>query len=372
MKVTTTRAPSLHALRPARDKPRTPIFPVYEDLPAVLDEPDPPPGSPLEEFRTAHVLATCSAYAYGDVDTFATIAARLGLENNRCVAISQEVDAMLITSSAYVAQSEDGATVILAYRGTRPTGVVDIVADADAFPQRLRVPAGPLAGTEVHSGFYRNVRSTRAEVLAALEGALYGHPIDQLPPPREDGAPPEPGPLEPMTALHVTGHSLGAAMALFLAVLLADETDVDPRRAALARTLRTVHTVGQPMIGSPEFADAAAELPWPGRDGGRLADHVIRWVHRDDIVPSYPSTASGPYRHLGRERRFRHGVWQPEGPVTGQMSGVLGFALVPLSLLTRTFVWPRRLWVGPSLEDHLPERYVRTLAPAWVPSEYGD
>lgn len=372
MKVTTARAPSLHALRPARDQPRTATFPVYDDIADVLDEPDPDPGTPLASNRLAHVMATCSAYAYGDALTFATIAARLGLEDNRCVEISQEVDALLITSTAFLAQSADGSRVIVAYRGTRPTGVADILGDADTYPDKLRIPSGPLAGKLVHSGFYRNVRSTRAEVLHALEGALHGHPIDDVPAPREDGSPPAPGPLEPMTSLHLTGHSLGGAMALFLAVLLADEADFDARRAAIARTLRTVHTFGQPMIGSPGFAAAAGDLAWPGRGGGRLADHVLRWVHRDDIVATYPSTASGPYAHLGRERRFRRGAWQPEGPVSTQMSGVLGFAMIPLSLLTRTFVLPRALWFGPSLDDHFPERYVRRLAPDRVPSEYGD
>jgi hypothetical protein len=323
VKVTSARAPSLYALRPAREQARTSTFPVYDDLQKALDEPDPAPDATLDDCPVAHVMATCSAYAYGDALTFATIAARLGLEDNRSIEVSQEVDALLITSTAYLTQSADGSTVILAYRGTRPTGLADVVGDADTYPDRLRIPSGPLAGALVHSGFYRNVRSTRAEVLHALEGALHGHPIDELPPPRDDGAPPPPGPLAPMTALHVTGHSLGGAMALFLAVLLADESDFDGRRAAIARTLRTVHTFGQPMIGTPEFAAAAGDLPWPGRGGGRLADHIIRWVHRNDLVPSYPSTASGPYAHLGRERRFRHGVWRPEGPVTAQMPGVL-------------------------------------------------
>lgn len=373
MIVDRAHAPALHALRPARDIPTTGAFPVYGDLPSVLAGPEPDPDAALPHGNpTAHVMATCSAYAYGDATTMATTVARLGLGGNRCIEIAEEVDALLITSTAFLVQSEDGATVILAYRGTRPTGLVDIFGDIDAYPERLRIAAGPLKDQLVHAGFYRNARATRADVISALEGALYGHPIDDVPPPRADGAPPPPGPLRPMTSLHVTGHSLGGAQAAFMAIFLADEAAYDRRRAAIGATLRTVHTFGQPMLGSPDFASAAADLSWPGHGGGRLNDHLLRWIHRQDIVATYPSTASGPFAHVGRERRFRGGVWGPEHGVTRQMPGLWGFALIPASILTRTFILPRELWVGPSLSDHFPERYIRTLAPDTVLTEFGD
>ena len=37
----------------------------------------------------AHVLATCAGYAYADVGTVAMMMARMGLEANACVGISQ-------------------------------------------------------------------------------------------------------------------------------------------------------------------------------------------------------------------------------------------------------------------------------------------
>src|SRR5579871_5161922 len=96
-----------------------PPFPIYahvaEDLLAAHHTDD---GE--RDATVAHVLGTCAAYAYADADTVATMMARLGVEANACVRITQTVDAMFIFSTAYLVQSRCGRVVILSYRGTEP------------------------------------------------------------------------------------------------------------------------------------------------------------------------------------------------------------------------------------------------------------
>lgn len=364
-------APDVSRLRPARAEPWTPGFPVYPDIEKTLASPAPDPREPVASDAAAHVLATGAAYAYGDGATLSMIMARLGLLGNRCLEVSQEVDALLITSTAFVVQSADGRTVLLIYRGTRPTGVIDWLGDADVTPEKLRIALpGDEAGRAVHAGFYRNVRSTRAEVVTALDRAARGLAIGT--PEGQDG---DPRAVEaPMESLYITGHSLGGAMAALAAVLLAAERE--PRRRTIAAALRPVHTFGQPMVGTPDFAAAAAGLPWPGhRSGGTsatLGDHLLRWIHRHDVVAQLPPAASGSWAHFGRERRWvPTGLWRPSAPTT-PLASLLALGLSPLALLFRSFAATRGLWPGPSIDDHFPEHYLTHLAPDGVTSEYGD
>src|ERR1700692_2456731 len=91
-------APSYEQLRPMKPM-RTGTFPVYPDLPGALlaaaVHPDP---------TVAHVLATCAGYSYSDAKTVAMMMARLGLEDNRCLTVSESVDAMFICSTAFLVQ----------------------------------------------------------------------------------------------------------------------------------------------------------------------------------------------------------------------------------------------------------------------------
>jgi hypothetical protein len=364
-------APGLPQLRPARAAERTPGFPVYHDIEKVLASPDPDPRTPVDHSSVAHVLATCAAYSYGDAATLAMIMARLGMLDNRVLEIGQEVDALLITSTAYVVQSADGRTVLVAYRGTRPTGVIDWLGDLDVTPEKLRIPLPGADAHSVHAGFYRNVRSTRAEVITALDRAARGRAIGPIP---EEPGEETPEVESPMESLHITGHSLGGAMAALAAVLLAAETE--PQRRAIATKLRSVHTFGQPMVGSTAFAAAAGRVPWPGLgdigDRTTLGDHLQRWIYRKDVVAQLPPTASGDWAHFGRERRYTpDGLWRPAEP-TRPISDLLALGLAPLALLFRSFAATRDRWPGPSIEDHLPEHYLTHLAPPDITSEYGD
>jgi triacylglycerol lipase len=93
--------------------------------------------------------------------------------------------------------------------------------------------------------------------------------------------------LRPGIETRVTGHSLGGALALLLAMRL--RLDGLP--------LGHVITFGQPKVTTEEGVARFRDLP------------LLRVVNHDDPVPLLPwetlkSVVGGPYRHLGRELRL--------------------------------------------------------------------
>ncbi|MET8141154.1 lipase family protein [Sphaerisporangium sp. NPDC005288] len=374
------RAPSYEELRPFGHR-ETAGFPVYKNLERRLLEAG---GHPDPEI--AHVLATCAAYAYSDARTLSMIMARMGLEDNHCQMIQTSVDAMLICSTAFLIQSKSGRVAILCYRGTEPLNFINWLSDIDVEPERIGYQIGDPRAT-VHAGVYRNVRATRYEVMNMLRRACDRQGTH---PPRGDGAsqvhdsygsPPAEGNLE---ALYVTGHSQGGAMAALMGVMLRHERKY---KEALGDRLRAVYTFGQPMIGDPAFAEACERDEF-------LREHVIRYVYDSDIVPHLPSTASGPFRHFGREYHYRvphlrnslidtltrprcapqsrRGQWETRRRPTSQMPGLLGLPMSALSFIARKFEATRSLPAVYSVDDHLPQHYIAALTPAGVTNEYGD
>src|SRR6201996_1181549 len=112
-----------------------PVYPDLVDRLATL--------STVPDDVVRFVLAVCSSYAYGDVNTVATIMDRLGLTHNRCRMISEYVDALFLTSTAYLIQSQDGRVAILCYRGTPPMSAITWLTDFMTEPVRMSVGAGP-------------------------------------------------------------------------------------------------------------------------------------------------------------------------------------------------------------------------------------
>jgi triacylglycerol lipase len=79
----------------------------------------------------------------------------------------------------------------------------------------------------------------------------------------------------------VTGHSLGGALAMLGAKIL----------AGAGFEVQAVYTFGQPRVGDREFARVYDE---------RLGERTFRFVNEEDIVPRVPGWLSG-YRHAGVE-----------------------------------------------------------------------
>ena len=153
---------------------------MYHDLEALLAEEEQQPDQ-QPPATVAHTLAVAAGYAYSDAATMSMMLARMGLQDNHCLQVGMSVDAMFIRSTAYLIQSSDGSVVILAYRGTEPTNLVNWLTDADVHPDKIAFPfpraakaadpaksslppdaeAVPAPSYAIHAGFYRNVRATR-------------------------------------------------------------------------------------------------------------------------------------------------------------------------------------------------------------------
>ncbi len=376
MLVRDTKAPSYETLRPFKnpDAPgnlgKFPGFPVYEGLSSYLADAKDHPDDVVR-----HVLATCAAYAYAKVDppgtestdTLATMMARMGLEENNCRIVSESVDAMLISSTAAIVQSSDKKVVILAYRGTEPSNIMNWLTDVEIYSRdaaKFRVSnprTGDSGAVDLHAGFYRNVRATRYEVLRALKRAMAGQSILAA----ESG--PGEGDLNGSRhitpALYITGHSLGGAMAAIMGIMLM----TDPQyKDSIGNNLRAVYTFGQPMIGPQALADAYEKI--------ENSAPVLRYIYRRDPVPHLPPRQTGGFAHFGREWHHDGKDWkETSADPARQMRDILGLGQAALAFVAEQNPILRRVPVGSLLSDHFPQHYVERLAPpGTLISEFGD
>jgi len=133
----------------------------------------------------------------------------------------------------------------IAYRGTQPTQLKDLLADLDAIPKRH----GP---GKVHEGFRREARKLWDPTIAHVEANAGQHIL-------------------------VTGHSLGAAMATYAAQELswAGHKDLE------------LFTFGSPRLGDREYVK-----------GMDVAHHRFR--NCNDIIPTVPvPVPAAMYKHHG-------------------------------------------------------------------------
>lgn len=342
-----TTGPSLAALRRTKP-PRTTAFPVHTDLAGSLARarlhPDP---------VAAHVLATLAAYAYGDMDTVAAMCTRLGLESARVFRIGRQVEALGIVATCDIVQSADGAVVLVAYRGGGPAPALSSFAPPLGQPEDIRLdlpgltPAG--TGAAVLGSVYRNTWATRGAVLAALGVARSARSILDPTMPVQ----------RPAEAIYLTGHGLGGAVALLLAVVAAAE----PEYADVAGALRAVYTYGQPMAGNAAFARAAETV---------LGERVFRYVYRNDVVAQLPPWAAGDYAHVGQEHRYGDTGWRQVRPRREKLPPLGEVAVAAGDFLTRQHPLMRLLPFRWSLADHAPQHYVSALTPRGRPAEFGD
>lgn len=316
-----------------------PPFPLYAD----------PVGELLRAHQTdaaerdvtaAHLLGICSAYAYADTPTVATMMSRLGLAGGACVRVEQTLAAMFVFSTAYLVQSRCGRVVLLAYRGTEPTNLASWLGDADVGPEPMPLPGERLA---VHSGFHRNVRATRWGVLAELSAALEGRSL--LDPDRRVD--------HPLEALYVTGHSLGGAMAALFALSLG------PAERAIADRLRAIYTFGQPLATAVPLPEAAH----------RLGRRLLRHVFLRDPIPTLPAASWGHLGHFGQEYRWQDGEWRRSAAPVTQIASARRFSPSVLAFFLSA---KRRAAARYSLAEHVPHRYLEALRPPGRVTELGD
>ncbi|MDT3440580.1 lipase family protein [Pseudofrankia sp. BMG5.37] len=354
-------------IRPYKYDTKNKGFPVYRGLERRLagltcdDQPD-------DVVR--HVLAVCSGYAYGEVEStqrdpdelrginaLSAMLVRMGLPRNRCRIITERNDAMLIRSTVFVVQSEKRDVVILVYRGTDPSSLMNWLTDMEIHSREPSlVDLGGHRAYPVHGGFYRNLRSTRSEVLRTLQFAMARRPLEDA-----GKASPRPArlPARERPALYVTGHSLGGAMAAIMGLMLM----TDPAyQDELGTALRAVYTFGQPMIG-PAGIDEGYEAVPP-----QYRAPVLRYIYRQDPVPRVPAADLGPFAHFGAEYRY-NGKWtesarpiRPMASILGLGGAFLAFPMEQIPIFNGLLPY--------TISDHFPQNYIEACANHR--SEYGD
>ena len=202
-------------------------------------------------------------------------------------------------TQAYGAVLPDIGTLV-AFRGTEPDRVKDLVIDAEAGPTAW------IDGSRVHTGFARAFAGVRAAIEAWLAQRAATRPI-------------------------VTGHSLGAALATL---------------AASVWSCTRLTTIGSPRVGDAKFV-------------GTIRAPVFRYVDCCDLVTRIPPDGAW-YEHVG-ERLYidRNGQLQPgasdadveDDQKQARENYLLHMALVPGNNPVR------------DLSDHAPNNYLRALFP---------
>jgi triacylglycerol lipase len=89
--------------------------------------------------------------------------------------------------------------------------------------------------------------------------------------------------------LWITGHSLGAALALLAAAYFRFPFDQTKK---LPRPIAGLYTFGQPRVGTTTFCEAVSQ---------KFGSSYFRFVNKQDIVPRVPPRAFG-YWHAGLDR----------------------------------------------------------------------
>lgn len=249
----------------------------------------------------AKALARMALLAYEDEKSLAAELAALGLPSdpahfrffeNRCT----DAQAFYVTNApdptapaklgdAYNTASEHFA--ILAFRGTEPTKVKDLAADANTF-------STPTKMGQMHAGFTRRVASLwdKADAKCGLAEPISSflaarHAFDGTGRPVRKGA-----------ELYITGHSLGGAMANVALTRTVVDTCAaagQTREEPCGRVY--VPVTGLVTFGSPRVGDSS----WANVMTGILEDRttVYRFIHGRDVVTDVPLKPK--FRHLGKD-----------------------------------------------------------------------
>jgi len=283
----------------------------------------------LYNLGTARAMAWMSQLAYETrhPDKIELICGRWELKRPQIIANDTNGDPELLQiRTRGVIVTGPGATVI-AFAGTDPLIPANWVSDFDV---GLNVGAGlKLTPGPLHRGFDKAFDAVSAQITEALA---------------ERGADP----------LLITGHSMGAA----LAVIAADHCLSGKNVRATA-----VYAFGMPRVGDEDFAV---------RYNDTLGPTTYRLVHGDDIVATVPPSRLG-FRHVGHLIRCARGSRFPaELPTTefsdepqfvgslvgGLQQGVRDLlALQPQPAFRDDALGQMSRFLLPHIGDHLPDRY---------------
>jgi hypothetical protein len=302
-------------------------------LPDTLDEDllqKPRSADDIYDPRLAYFLALVAGWSYADEATLSAKLDYYGFRGNTVQEVTVRNDAMLIVATVYFIRSADGELGILSFRGTEPMNFINWLTDAEVTWRKF------VYGS-VHAGFFDNVEALWGGLLDILRNAMSeeaptnGHPA-----------------RKPLKALYITGHSLGAAMAVVAAARLTiEQEDDDFRRGSI---LRGVYTFGQPMVGDENFAK-------------RCRFNLFRHVYRADLVCRMPPRiVDEGFVHFGEERfsMAPDAPWMVTDGLRAKPAIFLTATVVSAAgtFITRRIGLLRRLNLPYSLDDHSPSNYV--------------
>jgi len=161
-------------------------------------------------------------------------------------------------TNGYVGVDHDNERIIVAFMGTRD--IKQWIENFDFVKRPLPYP-GASAAVEVHAGFLRSYLTVKRNIDTAINKTLASHAGYKL---------------------HITGHSLGAALATLCTLDLRQQhPSVDMAQ----------YTFGQPRVGNAEFSDFFQNL---------YKDINWRFTHYRDPVPHLPLEDMG-FRHIPTE-----------------------------------------------------------------------
>ncbi|KAH7922225.1 alpha/beta-hydrolase [Leucogyrophana mollusca] len=162
-------------------------------------------------------------------------------------------------------------TVIVSHQGTDPSEIMPLITDADIVFTTLDSTLFPgiSSDIEVHSGFADAQADTATDVLAAVESTMstYG-----------------------TTSVTITGHSLGAAIALLDSVYL-------PLHLPAGTTFTTIG-YGLPRVGNQDFANYV--------DANLYLTHIN---NEEDPIPICPGMFLGFVHPAGEVHIQDSGEW---------------------------------------------------------------
>jgi len=267
-----------------------------------------------------------AAFSFGDLNipTAVDVSGKVSKWKKRTLGS----DAFVMEVSAPGGAAGSGKALVLAFRGTEPTELVDFQSDFDVIPNKgdkgtlhpgflmslgLDWNLRPLQGCDLQYSVFPQACYSNCDVANGDRDTVKGRTSDQRGPRLNT-------PYElicqkiirymtrnPEAQLFVTGHSLGGALAaVFTAAFLFDKSkEVQPLHARLGAT----YTFGQPRVGDYLFCSKLVnalitELPAPAGTEDKLplelmTGRYVRVCNTYDIVTHIPPSYGQVYQHTG-------------------------------------------------------------------------
>ncbi|KAI9497258.1 catalysis At the Interface: the anatomy of A conformational change in A triglyceride lipase [Zychaea mexicana] len=169
----------------------------------------------------------------------------------RHLEIVETFSTLLYDTNALVARDDSEQVIYVVFRGS--ASIQNWMANLNAI---LANYPGP-TGARVHAGFYNSYQDVQSRLMSLVQSQVSSH----------SGY-----------AVHITGHSLGGALALFHALDLYENGVTNVR----------LITQGQPRVGNTAFANYVIDTGIP----------YMRAVNQRDVVPHIPDLG---FTHSGEE-----------------------------------------------------------------------